>query len=380
MSPTALEASPLFTPWHDPRSGVESLLLSRRVAPLQQSFYYVNQSFTDDGRFLWVYCAFPPNGDANQGRTLAVVDLHAGELRHFPETGFLDASPAVDLANGTVYWCSGAELWRRGPLAEDRPILVNRLPDSIVRNRRPWRVATHLTFSPDKRALNFDAEIGRQWIVGHFPLDGSAPVVWKELDRAYNHAQFSPRVPNLQLVNQDSAVDPVTGNCPSYENRMWLTRPDGSHSPIYRDAEASGAAKHGHEWWSADGRHVWYIHYNRGVARVDPFADKPREEIMWKSDTVSHAHTDTTGRLIVADCIPGPATGIYRVLFINLNTGREVEIVSHMDYPPDTLKRFHVHAHPQFCLQDRYVCYTTFVHQRVDVALVPVARLLALTT
>lgn len=372
-------SSPLFTAWRDPVSGVESFILDRRVAPLQQSFYYVNPSCSADGRFLWIYCAFPPAGNANQGRSLAVVDFQLQEVRHHPETGFLDASPAVDPATGEAYWCSGTELWKRGPLADDRPVLVNRFPSALVGGRRPWRIATHLTFSADRRAVNFDAEIGRRWFVGHFPLDGGEPVVWREFDRCYNHGQFSPADPDLQLVNQDSAVDPVTGECPNYENRMWLVRRDGAARPIFPDAAGSDAAKHGHEWWSGDGRHVWYIHYNRGVMRVDPFADRPEPELVWPSDTVSHAHTSADESCVVADHLPGPETGINKVVFLNRRTGREAVIVSQAPYADETLRRYHVHPHPQFCLNDRYICYTTTVRGRIDVALVPVDALLAAT-
>lgn len=375
-----IEKSPLFSLWADPLSGVESRLLGRRVAPLQQSFYYTNPSFSADGRFLWIYCAFPPAGNGNQGRSLAVVDFKLHEIRHFPETGFLDASPAVDPETAEVYWCSGLDIWRRGPLAADAPVLVNRFPKELARNRRPWRLATHLTFSADRRALNIDAEIGRQWFVGHAPLDGGEVVIWREFDRCHNHGQFSPADPGLQLINQDSAVDPVTGECANYENRMWLVRRDGSAAPIFADAVASGAAKHGHEWWSADGRHVWYIHYGRGVMRVDPFGSRPEPELMWASDTVSHAHADATESYVVADCQPGAATGISKVIFHNRRTGREVAIVSRMPYPTEALRPYHVHPHAQFCLRDRYICYTTLVDDRVDVALVSVDSLVALTS
>ncbi|HEY9250383.1 MAG TPA: hypothetical protein VIO38_14690, partial [Rariglobus sp.] len=182
-----MEKSPLLTPWKDPVSGAISLVLTERAAPFQQSFYYVNQSFSHDGRFLWIYCAFPPAGSGNQGRSLAVVDFKLQQVRHYPETGFLDASPAVDPATGEAYWCTGLEIWKRGPLAGDTPALVNRFPQSLARNRRPWRLATHLTFSADRTALNIDAEIGRQFFVGHAPLDGGEVVIWQEFDRAYNH-------------------------------------------------------------------------------------------------------------------------------------------------------------------------------------------------
>ncbi len=373
------EESSLFTRWRDPSSQVESLLLDPDTAPLQQSFYYTNPSFSADGRFLWIYCAFPPAGNGNQGRSLAVVDFELQQVRHYPETGFLDASPAVDLASGEVYWCSGLEIWKRGPLAGDSPVLVNRFPASLALNRRPWRIATHLTFSADRRALNIDAEIGRQWFIGHAPLDGGDVVIWRQFDRCYNHGQFSPAAPDLQLINQDSSTDPVTGESPNYENRMWLIRRDGHAAPIFADATASGAAKHGHEWWSADGRHVWYIHYGRGVMRVNPFSATSEPELMWASDTVSHAHTDTSESYVVADCQPGVATGISKVIFYNRKTGREIALVSHLPYPPDDLRRYHVHPHAQFCLGDRYICYTTTVRGRIDVALVPVATLIGLT-
>ncbi|MBN8709321.1 MAG: hypothetical protein BGO12_05170 [Verrucomicrobia bacterium 61-8] len=45
--------SPLFTRWRDPVSGVEILILSRRAAPLQQSFYFTQSGFSDDGGHIW---------------------------------------------------------------------------------------------------------------------------------------------------------------------------------------------------------------------------------------------------------------------------------------------------------------------------------------
>jgi hypothetical protein len=52
----APRSSPLFQPWTDPSSGVKSFVLSQRVAPLQQSFYFTNPSFSDPwrGRFAGI--------------------------------------------------------------------------------------------------------------------------------------------------------------------------------------------------------------------------------------------------------------------------------------------------------------------------------------
>ena len=48
-----LTASAAFRPWIDPESGITSYLLHDRVAPLQQSFYFTNRSFSEDGAYLW---------------------------------------------------------------------------------------------------------------------------------------------------------------------------------------------------------------------------------------------------------------------------------------------------------------------------------------
>ena len=43
-----LSESKLFTAWTDPQSGLTSYILSQKVAPLQQSFYFVNDGMTRD--------------------------------------------------------------------------------------------------------------------------------------------------------------------------------------------------------------------------------------------------------------------------------------------------------------------------------------------
>ena len=138
------ETSCNFTRWRDPASGVESLILTGRVAACQQSFYFVNDGFSADGRYLWFYCANPPS----KAYCLGLLDFECDRMHFFPETQFLDASPAVKPETGEVWFFSRTELWKLAPHPEARPQYVNRLPDEIVRGRNPVRVATHITFSP----------------------------------------------------------------------------------------------------------------------------------------------------------------------------------------------------------------------------------------
>jgi hypothetical protein len=365
------ENSPLFARWRDPVSGVESLILSRRAAPLQQSFYFVNPSFSSDGRYLWFYCRFVPSD-----LQLAVADLAAGEIRQYPETQFLDASPFVIAATGDVYWAQGLDVWRRGPLAKDQATLVNSFPAELANNRRPWRLATHLTLSADGKSFAIDAQIGNQWFIGDLPLDSSQPFrLWQTFDDCcYNHAQFSPTDPDLMLIAQDGWNDAATGKPGKTQDRLWLIRRGEKARAILPDAPLS-SDRRGHEWWDADGQHVWYIDYRAGTERVNILTG--RRENIWPSGH-THSHCDRGGQYLVGDICPGPDDA-WSVAFFNIHTGKEINIVSRLPAPPYPRRRFHIHPHPQFCRQDRYICYTTNVLGPVDVALVSVDQLVERT-
>jgi hypothetical protein len=373
MSSPVVAKSPLLVPWHDPVSGVESLILNERVAPFQQCFYFTIESFSADGRYLWFYCAFPPGGDAYYGKQLAVVDFVDQTVRLFPETQFADASPFVDLENGEVYWTTMLDLWKRGPQLEQKPILVNVFPNEYARNRRPLRVATHLTRSADKKSFAIDAQVGREWLLGDMPLNGDPFRLWQTFDRCYDHAQFSPVDSDLILLAQDAWHDPVTGEKGDVEDRMWLLRRGEKAQPMFPDSPSN---MRGHEWWASDGKHVWYVHYGKGVARVP--VNGTQSELVWELEKASHAHCDAAGRYIVADCIP-PDHSESRVVFLNRETDRAIDVVSDMPYPEPEIsawqRKYHVHPHPRFCLNDSYIIYTTTVRGMVDLALVSVAQL-----
>ena len=361
--------SPLFTPWRDPVSGVESFILTARVAPVQQSFYYVTPSLTADGRYLWVRCAFPPG----RHHILAVADLEAGTLRLVPEAQ-PDGGPHVDPQTGDVYWTCGLELWRRGPREADRPERVNVFPEELAARRKPQYLASHLTLSADGKAFAADARFPREWLIGELPLDGSPFRLWQRFDRCHNHAQFNPVDPNLILIPQDHWWDEVSGEGGITDDRLWIVRRGEAARQILPD-DPLPSANRGHEWWDADGRHVWFLDYTegpgQGTKKVDIHTGKV--ETVWPHGH-SHSHCDRTGRLLVGDIVSWPADA-WQVAFYNADTGRETAIVTQL--PPCAMRStYHIHPHPQFCCGDRYICYTTNVLGTVDIAFVPVDRLL----
>ncbi len=364
------ETSRLFTSWTNPASGVESHILTERAAPVQQSFYYTHPSFTDDGRFLWLGCGYPPEGGMHAQQVLGVVDFERDELRVYPETQFPSSRPAVDLQTGEVYWGNHLDIWKRGPLAGDKPVLVNRFPDELAIGRLD-RIATHMTFSPDKSSLSIDARLiqsdGSQIVyIGEMPVDGSPFRLWQKCEGwFYDHGLFSPTDADVQMIAyeywQDHIADPFEHDKPYH--RMWIIRRGETVRPILQ----APVSHSGHEWWDPDGKNVWYVHYGVGVKKVD--VSTGGETMMWPG-ALSHAYSDRSGRYLVADMMDDPRVCDCHVAFRDTVTGKEVEIVNRPPLASGLTQCTHLHPHPQFCLQDKYLCHTTTIHDRVDVALV----------
>ncbi len=359
----------LFEPCRHPETGVTISVLRRKVAPVQQGFYFVNDSLSADGRYLWFYCAFPPS----LGRTLGVVDFAAGEVRHFPETQFGDASPYVDPATGDAYWMEGRYLWRRGPEADAGVELVNAVPADLLGARRLVRPATHLTRTADGQAFFIDLALELQWLFGTLPVAGGDFQLWHRLDRNTNHAQASPTDAEVVLLAQENHSDPITGLTFPITNRLWLLRRGQAPRPILREPKWVT-----HEWWDADGEHVWCVWGNDtwrvrvadGEVELIPF---PRH--CW------HSHSTRDGRLIVGDSNHRFYRGCpSTVQFMNRETGRVMVLAENPERTDYIGQHYHIDPHPRFVGDERYVVFTTTVRGEIDVALVPTDTLVALTT
>ncbi len=361
--------SDLFTAVTHPQSGVTIHVLTRRVAPLQQGFYFVNDSMSADGRYLWFYCAFPPA----LHKSLGVIDFVDQSVRHFPETSASGAY--VDPESGDAYWCEGSAVWRRGPGAQDVPQLINQLPAELVGNRSVSSLASHLTRSADGSEFFINASVGLGYIFGSLPLDGSPFQTWWRFDRHHNHAQFSPTDPDTVLFAQEFHSDQITGLRFPITNRLWTMTRGGPPRPILREPRFVS-----HEWWDADGEHVWCVdvpnnHETWRVRLADGEVEKftfPRQ--CW------HSHSSRDARLIVGDS----NTGFFRgcastVHFMNRDTGKIVVLAEHAERSDYAGRNYHIDPHPRFCANDRYVVFTTTLLGRIDLAIVPVADLVQAT-
>jgi len=358
----------LFTPFTHPESGVTFYILTRKVAPVQKGFYFVNDSMSADGRFLWFCCAWPPS----RKKTLAVVDFATGELRHFPETQFTAESPCVDPGSGDVFWCEGPSVWRRGAQAADTPQFVNSLPADLIGARDLARLATHLTRSADGREFFIDATIGWQHVLGALPVDGGDFTLWHRFDRNYNHAQFSPTDPDEALFAQENHSDPITGLTFPITNRLWVIRRGAEPRPILRAPKWVT-----HEWWDADGKHVWCVCGN-DTWRVR-VADGAVELIAFPRHCW-HSHSNRDGQLIVGDSNNGFFRGCASTVhFMNRATGKVIVLAEHAECTDYAGRHYHIDPHPRFCSNDQYVVFTTRVRGEVDVAIVPTTALVQAT-
>ncbi|MBF0244201.1 MAG: hypothetical protein HQL31_02860, partial [Planctomycetes bacterium] len=306
-----------------------------------------------------------------------VVDFQTSEVRHFPETQFGEASPYVDVETGTVFWQCERTIWKRGPQPDAPVEWVNAIPDEIVGARQMQRTATHLTRSADGREFFVDLGFQLQWPFGSLPVDGGAFQQWHSFNRVYNHAQFSPTDPDEVLFAEEIHGDPVTGLVFPITNRLWLIRRGQQPRPILREPTVVC-----HEWWDADGEHVWCVFRNE-TWRVR-VADGTIEKIVFPHHCW-HAHASRDGRLIVTDEVRFEKRGYCRgvqshVNFMDRNTGKELLLADNPEQNNHIGRNYHIDPHPRFVCGDRYVVFTTTVLGEIDVAIVPTATLIGMTT
>ncbi|MBN1581815.1 MAG: hypothetical protein JXA89_14010 [Anaerolineae bacterium] len=360
-----LDKSKLFTPITHPETGLSLYLLTEKVAPVQQNFYFVNSGMTDDARFLWFYCAFPPS----PVKTLGVIDFEAGTVRHVPQTQFNGSTPYVDPASGTVFWGARESIWRLSPTETDAmPDLVNSLPPDVVRTRTVHRLATHLTRSADGTEFLVDAALGIQWILGTLPLDGGDFQLWHRFDRNYNHAQFSPTDPDMALFAEENHPDPITGLRFPIVDRMWLIRRGEHPRPVYDEP-----TRVTHEWWDADGEHVWCVWgHESWRTHIETCAV---EKIAWPAHCW-HAHNSINSDFLICDSnekfFRGCPSAVY---FLNRHSGKTLKLVDNPGMGGITGSSYHIDPHPRFCGQDQFVVFTTTIRGEVDLAIVKTADL-----
>lgn len=378
-----LAKSKHFTRYTDPISGAVSYVFEHPDIPHAQSFYFTNRSISNDGRYIWAYIAFPPSGAASYGRTLGVIDTELDTFTHFPTTAFFDASPLVDGETGDVYFGTPLGIFRKSPDPKESPVLIAPLPDFLRGRGVLQNVATHMTFSSDRRRVCFDAHIGNRFVFGDVELSSGIWRRWCEFDYCKNHAQMSPTDPDLMLIAEDDYAIVETGERRTirYDRngklaRLYLLR-RGDVAPTYIPPLYTEAR---HEFWSADGKSIYYVDWDNGTIRYD-IASGAYEVVDPRGTW--HAHANADGSLFVADENEIDGKKWYRgcpsrVHLYDRAADRYIDIVTENPalFTREAPCRYHIDPHPQFTLGDSAVMFTTTVTGKVSFAICDVAQLL----
>lgn len=378
------ETSTHFQRYQDPVSGVETYILKDEIAPVTQSFYFVNPSMTRDGRYLWFYCAFPPAGSAENGRTLGLLDFEADAMYHFPETQFTDASPWVDPGTGEVYWCNLKGIYMRRPAKEAQAAMVARSPFG---KKPTYNIATHLSRNADHTELFLDGDLGDSWQMGSLDMATGTYTEWYHRDYCCNHAQFHPRDRDLVLFAEDEWTDRLTGSFHGIRRRqsdgrylrLWTIRrgEEPRSCPVYENRGAT------HEWWSGQGDKIYYCstcgQRNVGICSYNIHTGESLEEVpapAW------HGHSSREDAYFVMDENDGFWRGCpSRTSFYHKGTGKRVYIISENPalVSQEDSWEYHTDPHPQFTGGDKYIAHTTTVLGKVCLALTPLQQLVEMT-
>ncbi len=379
-----------FTTHLDPVSGMKYAVLATRVAPIQQGFYFVNNSMTDDGRYLWFYCSFPPA----RGRSMAVIDFLTDEIHHYPETYEFDhAGWMVDTATGDLYWPCAHGIYRRSPHPAAQAVCVAPIPQELAK-LGVTAMGTHIQFTADRKSIVTDIQTQMGSSVGSFDVLTGEYTEWYRTQPGvpYNHVQASPLDSDLLLCAHECRYDyatntyimpePVDGVYP----RLQLIRRDGSRRMLkpYRNFAT-------HEFFSADGKKVYYCSRDSvGCNRLD--GDEPEAAFHLPAvdgNGTWHAHCTRDEQYFIVDAsLASMGREWWRgcpsmMRFYNRETGKHVELIHENPvvngWTPENQSIYHIDPHPRFVLNDSLIVFTVTTQDKVDLAVAEVAPLIEAT-
>lgn len=382
-----------FTTYIDPVSHARIAILTTRVAPIQQSFYFVNSSWSDDGRYFWFYCAFPPAS----GHSVAVIDFLTDEIHHFPETVAEHATWMVDPRNGDLYWGCTEGIFKRTPHPQDKPVQVAKMPQ-VCYNAGAKYLGTHLNFTPDYKEIIADTNTMFGSYIGSFDVGDGNYTEWYHTDAFYNHTQINPTDCNVCMCAHEGSIDQKTGIRVSPEPvngvypRLQIIKRDGSRKMIPPLGNYAT-----HEFWAPDGKSIYYCNEDAPAGEktcasvIQDHLDGSMPEVVCRVDIQGgngtwHAHCTKDEQYFVIDgSLPSMGKKWWRgcestIHFYNRTTGKLFRFLTKNPvvegWTPENQSIYHIDPHPRFVLQDTMITLTTTVRGYVDVAVAEVQQLI----
>ncbi len=368
-----LAAHPYFTAWTDPMSGVESFVLTHRVAPMHKGWYYANPSVSADQRWFWFRAAFPPSRSWFQAVVCLDPDAPSAHLLHGSHCGSGNAllTPEGDRAYVPVE--DGIHLM--GPGVETETVW--RFPREHIGTRQFRGLCTTLTASADGRFWLLDSRVGDRWLIGLVERATGEYRLLRAFNRSHHHAMFSPTDPRLFMVSHGPGNHETTGDRFDMNVRMWLMDTELTrYEPVLPDLWFGQNSWACHEWWMADGRIAW-CDYEAGVHECDPVGVyERRRRLVWPRKLI-HAHADPAGRYYAGDHDPYKWSDERpcQVWFFDRQSGLDIAVASAMPTPrvePGDRRAWHLDPHCHFTPDGQGFVWTTTVLGPCDVAITPV--------
>ena len=380
------ETSRLFERRVDKKTGVGYYVLTTKACEYQQGFYFVNNSMTLDGRYLWFYATVAPIYDGAL-RALGYIDFLSDEIVICHDAIFDGgASPYIDNITGEVYYTYGKAIYKREPGKDKRAVMLctPKIPGYVS------RLATHLTRTSDKRHFFLDARSGNhRFVQGIVDIESGEFEHWTTSYHSTNHGQINPKNDRLALCAYDSYTDIDTGegfrisrNEQGVYERLWTVTADGERKmwpPMHNYAT--------HEWWSADGKKIYYCCDYYGIYGIDITTGE--DIAILENCDPWHAHCTADEKLFVYDEKKLERYGgrWYRgcpaaLNFLNRETGKHLVVIAEMPengHTPENPNNYHIDPHPRFTDNEKYIVFTTTELGGCDLAVAVVDDLIKMT-
>lgn len=251
--------------WVDPDTGHRIVRLTKEKG--SASLYFNQNGYTADGKKL-VYTT--PDG-------ISVLDLETKQARQVVQgrVRLIDAGRKTQrvfyLRDGAAFWTNVdtgetrkiADLPRRGGISTvnaDETLLAGTYIEGDgqdYNNRRPANgnapaTQGHPLDQPRNKGQMMEERWAARLPMALYTLNvntGEVKIVHKANDWL-NHLLFSPTDPTMLMFCHEGPWHKV--------DRIWLMRTDGSMAPKKIHSRTMAMEIWGHEFWSADGKTVWY--------------------------------------------------------------------------------------------------------------------------
>jgi Tol biopolymer transport system component len=142
-----------------------------------------------------------------------------------------------------------------------------------------------------------------------------------------------------------------------------------------------------HEWWSADGKTIYYCSDNYGIYGIN--IETGEDITILEGIDPWHAYSSKDDSLFIWDEKKLERYGgkWYRgcpsaLNFFNRTTGKNLVVISEMPengHTPENQNPYHIDPHPRFTENEKYAIFTTTELGGVDLGVVVVEELLELT-